>query len=64
MTLFEAARAHAAAAARTEVTIADLRMVTPLALRLRLSPFMLQYFQDQAKEEQHLTKVLNEIIPP
>ncbi len=49
--LFEAARAHAAADARTEATLEDLRAVAPLALRQRRSEFMLQYFAAQDQED-------------
>ncbi len=62
ITLFEAARAHAIADARLEVTPADLHVVAPLALRLRRSPFMENYFQQQDAEESELQKILDETI--
>ncbi|RPI33404.1 MAG: magnesium chelatase, partial [Chloroflexota bacterium] len=45
ITLFEAARAYAAIDGRLEVTREDLREVAPMALRLRRSAFMAEYFE-------------------
>lgn len=59
ITLFEAARALAAADARRQVTLDDLKTVAPLALRLRQSPFMLQYFKNQEHEETLLKETFN-----
>lgn len=42
ITMFEAARAFAAADARREVLLDDLKVVAPMALRLRQSPFMIK----------------------
>ncbi|MBE0698631.1 MAG: magnesium chelatase [Anaerolineaceae bacterium] len=64
MTLFEAARAYAAADGRKETSLGDLRVVAPLALRLRQSPFMIQYFKDQNDAESQLSSILDAIIPP
>ncbi len=58
ITLFEAARALAAAAGRTEVTEDDIRQVTPMALRLRRSAYMDQYFDDQEREENEIASAL------
>jgi magnesium chelatase subunit I len=63
LTLLEAARAYAAADGRRSVTLDDLKVVAPTALRLRQSPFMIKYFQDQQKEEQRLTTLLDSLIP-
>jgi magnesium chelatase subunit I len=63
MTLFEGARAYAAAEARTIVHPNDLRVVAPMSLRLRKSPFMSQYFQDQIKEDAEFESILAEILP-
>jgi magnesium chelatase subunit I len=63
ITLFEAARAFAAADARCEVTLQDLRLVAPMALRLRQSPFMIQYFKEKNEEEQTLNSILDTINP-
>lgn len=63
ITMFEAARAYAAADARTQVQLADLAQVAPMALRLRQSPFMIQYFKDQNTQEEYLRTILNQIAP-
>jgi len=54
ITWFEAARAYAAASGRTTVKLADLHAVAPMALRLRRSKFIDQYFEDQKGEEEEL----------
>lgn len=59
-TLFEAARAHAAADMRAEVTHEDLQIVAPLALRQRRSPFMDHFFEQQAEEDAHIQRTLEE----
>jgi len=58
ITWFESARAYAAADGREEVTTDDLRAVAPMALRLRRSPFMNEYFKGQLGEEKELTSLL------
>jgi len=63
ITLFEAARAHAVADAREKVTIEDLRIVAPMALRLRRSSFIDQYIADQSTETELLEKAISEVIP-
>jgi magnesium chelatase subunit I len=63
ITLFEAARALAASDARTQVNVADLKVVAPMALRMRQSAFMIKYFQEQNAEEQQLAQILDKIIP-
>lgn len=60
ITLFEAARAHAIADGRLEVEPQDLKIVAPIALRLRRSEFMTEYFSEQASEEQQLFNLLVE----
>jgi magnesium chelatase subunit I len=55
ITLFEAARAHAAADGRTAVGIEDIRTVAPMALRLRRSSFMDEYFNQQQAEESEIS---------
>ncbi|MCC6613317.1 MAG: ATP-binding protein [Anaerolineae bacterium] len=50
-TLFEAARAHAAADGRDLATVADVRFVAPMALRQRRSEFMINFFEQQAEED-------------
>lgn len=63
MTLFEAARACAAADVRDAVSLEDLQLIAPLALRLRQSPFMSGYLQQQEQEEQRLQDTLRAVIP-
>jgi magnesium chelatase subunit I len=58
MTLFEAARALAAADDRLEVTPDDLRIVAPLALRQRQTDFAAKYFAAQQKEDIQIQAVL------
>jgi len=58
ITWFEAARAHAAADGRSEVTSEDLKTVAPMALRLRRSPFMTEYISNQQGEEEELEGLL------
>ena len=58
ITWFEAARAYTAASGRTIVKTADLHTVAPMALRLRRSEFISEYFDDQKNEEEELTSLL------
>ncbi len=58
---FEAARAYAAADARTEVTAADLQVVAPMALRLRRSAFMDDYFTARRDEEETIQQLLADL---
>jgi len=58
ITWFESARAHAAADGRVEVTAEDLKTVAPMALRLRRSPFMTEYINNQQGEEEELETLL------
>ena len=57
ITLFESARAHAAADSRTTATADDVRAVAPLALRLRRSAFMEDYLKSQAVEDRQLVRL-------
>lgn len=59
ITWFEAARAYAAADSRDEVRIEDLQTVAPMALRLRRSVFMSNYFDGQRGEEEELNGLLD-----
>lgn len=61
-TMFEAARAHAAADDRTEVTIDDLMTVAPLALRQRRSEFMVNFFHRQEDEDEQIRHTLDSIV--
>jgi len=62
ITLFESARAYAAADGRLEVTAQDLRIVAPMALRMRRSVFMQEYFSRQKDEEAQLSNVIENVI--
>ncbi|MGQ0600768.1 MAG: ATP-binding protein [Anaerolineales bacterium] len=63
ITLFEAARALAAADSRIEATITDVRAVAPMAVRLRRSSFMTDYFTTQGAEEKEIQGVLDDLMP-
>ncbi|MGZ9235612.1 MAG: ATP-binding protein [Anaerolineales bacterium] len=58
ITWFESARAYAAADGRNEVTLDDLKVVAPMALRLRRSQFMTEYLKGQLNEEKELSSLL------
>jgi len=62
ITLFETARAFAAADGRDAVSPEDLREVAPLALRVRRSNFMTEYFNTQQAEETEITSVLDNVL--
>ncbi len=59
-TLFEAARAHAAADSRTSATVEDIRQVATMALRQRRSEFMAQFIEQQAREDQIILEKMPE----
>jgi len=61
ITWFESARAHAAADGREQVTAEDLKAVAPMALRLRRSQFMNEFFKGQIGEEKELTSLLGSL---
>ncbi|MCB2180134.1 ATP-binding protein [bacterium] len=61
ITLFEAARALAAADGRIEVTLDDLQQVAPMAVRLRRSVFIEDYFAGQKKEEEDILEAIEDI---
>ncbi len=62
ITLFEAARAYAAADSRSEVTMGDLHAIANMTLRLRRSQYMVQYFNQQMQEENELNSTLDSLI--
>ena len=64
ITWFEAARAYAAADGRDLVSAEDLSAVAPMALRLRRSVFMVEYFSQQQDEETELINLLNTLAAP
>ena len=58
ITWFEAARAYAAADGREVAMVEDLQAVAPMALRMRRSQFMTEYFSSQEGEEEEMEKLL------
>ena len=58
ITWFEASRAYSAADGRADISTADLKAVAPMALRLRRSRFMQEYFKGQEVEEEELKNLL------
>lgn len=62
ITLFEAARALAAADNRPAVSVEDLRTVAPMALRMRRSAFMTRFFQEQDAEDGELHQALGQTL--
>lgn len=61
ITLFEAARAYAAADGRTEVTTADLQEIAPMALRLRRSEFMPKFIESHVVEDENIRSHFNQV---
>jgi magnesium chelatase subunit I len=61
-TLFEAARAHAAADGRDVADIRDISFVAPLALRQRRSNFMTQFLELQKAEDLEIRQTLETLI--
>jgi magnesium chelatase subunit I len=59
ITWFEAARAYTAADGRNQVTVNDLHVVAPMALRMRRSKFMVDFFNGQKDEEEELFGLLS-----
>jgi magnesium chelatase subunit I len=62
LTLFEAARAYAAAAGRRQVLPADLKEVGLMAVRLRQSAFLMEYNRQQEVEESEIFAILEELL--
>ncbi len=60
-TMFEAARARAAADGRDRATLDDLRAVAVMSLRLRRSEFMRNFLRKQGTEDQLITAKLDEL---
>ncbi|MBZ0293720.1 MAG: ATP-binding protein [Anaerolineae bacterium] len=61
-TMFEAARAHAAADGRDKAEAADIRAVAPMALRQRQSPFMVNFFESQREEDDQIRTRIDQLI--
>jgi len=62
ITVLEAARAYTAADGRSSVEIEDLRIVAPMALRLRCSTFMRDFTKNQAAEEDLIAEILERLL--
>ena len=62
ITLFEAARAYAAADNRHKVQQDDLRQVAPMALRLRRSSYMEAFFAERKSEEEEIAGNISEVL--
>jgi magnesium chelatase subunit I len=58
-TMFEAARAHAAADGRKVATVEDIRVVAPMALRQRRSEFMANFVDLQEAEDKQITQLFD-----
>jgi magnesium chelatase subunit I len=63
ITLFEAARALAAADGRDTALLKDVQEVAPMALRLRRSQFMFDYFHGQEADERGIERLVDELAP-
>jgi magnesium chelatase subunit I len=61
LTLFEAARAHAAADMRQTATMDDVSSVAVIALRLRRSPFMRDFIKDRSQEDGEIETALHAV---
>jgi magnesium chelatase subunit I len=64
ITMFEAARALAVADGRLEAKPDDIRRVAPMALRLRRSDFMGEFFNSQNEEEDELRRLMEKPESP
>jgi magnesium chelatase subunit I len=60
-TLFEAARAHAAADGRALAEVDDIHAVAPMALRQRQSEFMNSFFEQQAAEDGQIQALIDSV---
>jgi magnesium chelatase subunit I len=61
-TMFEAARAHAAADGRDLASAADIRAVAPMALRQRHSEFMVNFFESQQAEDEQIRARIDHLL--
>ncbi len=60
-TMFEAARAYAAADGRDVAGVGDIRAVATMALRQRRSEFMVEYFRQQSEEDATIVQQLDQL---
>lgn len=61
-TMFEAARAHAAADGRDLASVTDIRAVAPMALRQRHSEFMANFFESQQAEDAQIRARIDQLL--
>ncbi len=61
-TMFEAARAHAAADGRDVASTTDIRAVAPMALRQRHSEFMANFFESQQMEDEQIRTHIDQLL--
>jgi magnesium chelatase subunit I len=61
ITLFEAARAHAVSDGRMQASPNDIRSVAPMALRMRRSTFIKEYFYSHDEEEKELHELASKL---
>ncbi len=62
ITLFEAVKAIAALDNRKVVSVDDLHVIAPMALRMRRSGFIESYLTDQNKEDEEIKKAIDETL--
>lgn len=62
ITLFEAARAYAAADGRDIVIPSDLYEVSPMTLRARRSSFIIEFFNNQQTEETEIRTLIDRVL--
>jgi magnesium chelatase subunit I len=60
ISLFEAARARAVSDGRQKASTKDIRAVAPIAIRLRRSEFMDDFFKAQRREQRRLEQLLKQ----
>jgi magnesium chelatase subunit I len=61
-TMFEAARAYAAADGRDVASVQDIRQVAPMALRQRRSEFMVNFFESQRDEDEQIRQRIDALL--
>jgi magnesium chelatase subunit I len=61
-TMLEAARAHAASDGRDKASVQDIRIVAPMALRQRQSPFMINFARNQQAEDDQIQQQIDELV--
>lgn len=62
LTLFESAKALAASDNRDQITIEDIKLIAPMALRLRRSAFISKFIENIEEENQEISSRLGKIF--